>query len=251
MVFPILLAIVGGLLTKAPIASIRQPSLYLDPTIVFKPSSSIFVNTATFAETNRASLPCSVPSAPLLSLTFPPSAGVVVSVIGSSTGSSSGVSTMQKHLFSNALLDGQDYDLISPFSVTYVCNGTKQGMVLWNNRKVQHALPASLAVLHSSLPPFGSNPPVQFHVNNFPIEYKISRPANNVAGYIIVLMVAMSFAPGFPAYVAVQERVTKSRHLLRVMGMRPAVYWCTYYGFDLVWQCVLTLLLQLITLHPA
>lgn len=37
---------------------------------------------------------------------------------------------------------------------------------------------------------------MQFHVNNFPIEYKISRPANNVAGYIIVLMVAISFATG-------------------------------------------------------
>ena len=33
MLFPIFLAIVGGLLTKAPIASIRQPSIYLDPTI--------------------------------------------------------------------------------------------------------------------------------------------------------------------------------------------------------------------------
>ncbi len=236
MVFPILLAVVGGLLTKAPIASIRQPNLYLDPTIVFKPSSLIFVNTASFAETNRASEQCSVPSAPLLNLAFPPSAGVAVSVIGSSTASSSGINTMQNLLYTNSLLEGQDYDLKSPFSVTYVCNGSKQGMVLWNNRKVQHALPASLAVLHNSLPQFGSNPPVQFHVNNFPIEYKISRPANNVAGYIIVLMVAMSFAPGFPAYVAVQERVTKSRHLLRVMGMRPAVYWCTYYGFDLVWQ---------------
>jgi ABC-type multidrug transport system ATPase subunit len=233
MVFPILLAVIGGLLTKAPIASIRQPSLYLDPTIVFKPSSVVLVNTATFAETNRASAACSAPSNPPITLAFPPSSGTVVSVVGSS-----GIDTMQKLLFNNALRDGQDYDLVSPFSVTFVCNGSQQGMVLWNNRKVQHALPASLAVLHNSLPPFASNPPVQFHVNNFPVEYKISRPANNVAGYIIVLMVAMSFAPGFPAYVAVQERVTKSRHLLRVMGMRPHIYWCTYYGFDLIWQYV-------------
>jgi ATP-binding cassette subfamily A (ABC1) protein 3 len=239
MLFPIFLAIVGGLLTKAPIASIRQPSVYLDPSIVFKPSSFVLVNTATLADTNRASLPCSAPSAPSLTLAFPPAAGVSVSLLPSSSSSSSGIVSMQQQLYENALRDGQDYDLISPFAVTYVCNGSKQGMVLWNNRKVQHSLPASLAVLHSSLPAFASNPPVQFHVNNFPIEYKISRPANNVAGYIIVLMVAMSFAPGFPAYVAVQERVTKSRHLLRVMGMRPNVYWCTYYGFDLVWQYAL------------
>jgi ATP-binding cassette subfamily A (ABC1) protein 3 len=238
MLFPIFLAIVGGLLTKAPIASIRQPSIYLHPTIVFKPSSFVLVNTATLADTNRPSLSCSAPSTPPLTLAFPPQAGVTVSAVGSSSSGSSGIDSMQAKLYENALRDGQDFDLASPFAVTYVCNGTKQGMVLWNNRKVQHALPAALATLHNSLPAFAANPPVQFHVNNFPIEYKISRPANNVAGYIIVLMVAMSFAPGFPAYVAVQERVTKSRHLLRVMGMRPSVYWCTYYGFDLLWQCV-------------
>jgi len=102
----------------------------------------------------------------------------------------------------------------------------------------QHAVPAALATLHNSLSAFASNLPCNFTSTIFPIEYKISRPANNVAGYVIVLMVVMSFAPGFPAYVAVQERVTKSRHLLRVISMRPSVYWCTYYGFDLLWQCV-------------
>ena len=236
MAFPIILAIIGGLLTKAPIAAINQLPLYLSPSIVFKPSSFVLVNSAALADVTSASSSCTPPSTPPLTLAFPPEAGVTVSVIGS--GSSSGISSMQQQLYTNALRDGQDFDLVSPFSLTFVCNGSKQGMVLWNNRKVQHALPAALAVLHNSLPPFASNPAVQFHVNNWPIEYKISRPANNVAGYIIVLMVAMSFAPGFPAYVAVQERVTKSRHLLRVMGMRPQVYWCTYYAFDLVWQCV-------------
>jgi hypothetical protein len=236
MLFPIILAIVGGLLTKAPIASIRQPSLYLDPALVFKPSSFVYVSTATLADAKQVSSPCTAPSAPPLTLSFPSQAGVVVSVIGKGVSNRSGIDIMQEQLYVNALRDGQDYDLISPFSLTYVCNGSSSGIVLWNNRKVQHALPASLAVLHSSLPAFSAASHVKFHVNNHPIEYKISRPANNVAGYIIVLMVAMSFAPGFPAYVAVQERVSKSRHLLRVMGMRSHVYWLTYYAFDLVWQ---------------
>jgi hypothetical protein len=131
-----------------------------------------------------------------------------------------------------------DSNMDSAFS--FDSTSSKYGLYI--NRQYPHALPVSLNYLASNFQRTGTQPAVAFTLYSAPLRFTLKEVPEGTATYLILLIIAYSFIPGYVVSKAVTERVTKARHLLRVMGMRSWVYWASNFVFDFLYFSLFTLI---------
>jgi ATP-binding cassette subfamily A (ABC1) protein 3 len=110
------------------------------------------------------------------------------------------------------------------------------------NRQYTHALPVALNYLASNAQPPSGKPAITFTLFSAPLPFKVREVAAGTQVFLSLVVLALSFVPGYVVSKAVTERVSKARHLLRVMGMRSWVYWTSNFVFDFVYLIVFTLI---------
>jgi ATP-binding cassette, subfamily A (ABC1), member 3 len=131
-----------------------------------------------------------------------------------------------------------DSNMDSAFS--FDSTSSKYGVYI--NRQYTHALPVSLNYLASNFQRVDSKPSVAFTLYSAPLPFIVKSVPPGTLTYLFLLMTAYSFIPGYVVSKAVTERVSKARHLLRVMGMRSWVYWASNFMFDFLYFSLFTLI---------
>ena len=131
-----------------------------------------------------------------------------------------------------------DSNMDSAFS--FDSTSSKYGLYI--NRQYTHALPVSLNYLANNFQRTGTQPPVTFTLYSAPVRFTVKQVPPGTITYLALVMVAYSFIPGYVVSKAVNERVSKARHLLRVMGMRSWVYWASNFVFDFIYFSLFTLI---------
>ncbi|VDK78168.1 unnamed protein product [Anisakis simplex] len=131
----------------------------------------------------------------------------------------------------------------------------RQNNKIWFNNKLWASLPAYTnafynAVLRALLPP--STPPesVGILAYSHPMNESISNMAERintarmVAFRIVLLLLAVSVIVASFSMVLVDERVSYSKHLQFVSGVKPLLYWIINFLHDVVRFCLTSLFSQ-------
>jgi hypothetical protein len=135
-------------------------------------------------------------------------------------------------------IPSSDSNMESAFS--FDSTSAKYGVYV--NRQYTHALPVALNYLASNAQPPSGKSAITFTLFSAPLPFKVREVAQGTLTFVSVVALALSFVPGYVVSKAVTERVSKARHLLRVMGMRSWVYWASNFVFDFVYLSLFTLL---------
>jgi ATP-binding cassette subfamily A (ABC1) protein 3 len=131
-----------------------------------------------------------------------------------------------------------DSNMESAFS--FDITSSKYGIYV--NRQYTHALPVALNYLASNAQPPSGKPAITFTLFSAPLPFKVREVAQGTSTFLLFVVFALSFIPGYVVSKAVTERVSKARHLLRVMGMRSWVYWTSNFVFDFVYFTIFSLI---------
>jgi hypothetical protein len=110
---------------------------------------------------------------------------------------------------------------------------------IYINRQYLHALPVALNYLASNQQ--ATNQKVSFTLYNAPMPYTLRNAPSGVYFFLLLVLLAFCFAPGAVISKSVIERVSKARHLLRVMGTRTWVYWASNFVFDFAFLLICSL----------
>ncbi|XP_062816399.1 phospholipid-transporting ATPase ABCA7 isoform X1 [Anolis carolinensis] len=122
---------------------------------------------------------------------------------------------------------------------------TRQNVKVWFNNKGWHAMVsfvnvASNGILRARLPVADNGPYFGVTAINHPLNLtkeqlsEAALMATSVDVLVsICVMFAMSFVPASFVLFLIEERVTKSKHLQIVSGMKPVVYWLGNFAWDM------------------
>jgi ATP-binding cassette, subfamily A (ABC1), member 3 len=131
-----------------------------------------------------------------------------------------------------------DSNMDSAFS--FDSTSSKYGLYI--NRQYTHALPVSLNYLASNFQRASGQPAVTFTLYSAPLPFIVKGIVpQGTQAFLFLVMTAFAFIPGYVVSKAVTERVSKARHLLRVMGMRSWLYWASNFLFDFIYFTIFTL----------
>ncbi|KAJ7308251.1 hypothetical protein JRQ81_008776 [Phrynocephalus forsythii] len=118
---------------------------------------------------------------------------------------------------------------------------TRQNMKVWFNNKGWHAMVsfvnvANNGLLRANLPEGADRSYYGITVINHPLNLtkkqlsEVALMATSVDVLVSICVIfAMSFVPASFVLFLIEERVTKSKHLQIVSGMKPVVYWLVYW----------------------
>ncbi|XP_042335728.1 phospholipid-transporting ATPase ABCA1-like [Sceloporus undulatus] len=137
---------------------------------------------------------------------------------------------------------------------------TRQNLKVWFNNKGWHAMVsfvnvASNGLLRASLPAGAEHSHYGITAINHPLNLtkeQLSQAAIMATSVDVLVsicvMFAMSFVPASFVLFLIEERVTKSKHLQFVSGMKPIVYWLGNFAWDMCNYLVPAILVVLIFL---
>jgi ATP-binding cassette subfamily A (ABC1) protein 3 len=212
VVFPIVVIIVAG-----AVGSNQSQQLVTYPFLLMSPSKALNGNPAVTTIYNAGS---SIAEVSPLTVRQQPSTAALIDTLNAKNQNPS----------SNANMD-------SAFS--FDTTSLKYGLYI--NRQYTHALPVSLNYLASNFQRTDGQPAVTFTLYSAPLPFRVNTSANGVVTFLLLVMLAFSFVPGYVVSKAVSERVSKARHLLRVMGMRSWIYWTSNFVFDFVYMIIFSI----------
>ncbi|KAL3284408.1 hypothetical protein HHI36_018568 [Cryptolaemus montrouzieri] len=111
----------------------------------------------------------------------------------------------------------------------------------WFNNDAYHTAPISLGMILNSIYQHEVNDSTRINFVNHPLPFKLSTQFNKITdgdsmGFNISfnLGFSMTFVSAFFIMFYIRERMTKSKHLQFVSGVKVFIYWTTSYAVDLL-----------------
>jgi len=111
-------------------------------------------------------------------------------------------------------------------------------VTFWTNRRLVHSLPLMVSEFYRTI----ENEGVKATVTAHPLVYKSGQAPTSVFIFISFFVFAFAFVPGYVGVAVVTERVNKTRHLMRLMGMKMGAYWLVTAACDFLYFLVPTIL---------